>query len=222
MVRIGTTNAQNVNRTVDNITFRDIRKDKTVTPSWDLWSNVVIQDKNGNNMGQLSQISFTDGAQRTAIGVNNGSNNAFLCMQVNSDGNTYLFQEQTISGVYSSKQIPRMEVVDIANYPATLEITGIGTKLANCKYCQLYWHDTRIPSYHAITTLPGQSGGYSTGISPATYELTQGGGVFFIGVYVQNVSANKIAVSAKWARISDNVWGDYLQYMVFEKIVFYY
>lgn len=107
-MRTGSTNSQTIGTSADghNVIFKDISKDRNIVPSSDAWSSVIIADKNGVQMGQLSQIQFPDGAVRTSIGTyKSASTNAFLNIQMNSDGTTYIFAEKTINGTYSTTQL---------------------------------------------------------------------------------------------------------------------
>lgn len=102
----GSTNAQDIKRTSTAISFRDMGKERGTTPTSDKWTNIIIEDKNGTVIGQLSQIMFPDGAVRTAMGVNREtSNNTFLCLQMNADGTVHIFVEKTVNGVYSTTPI---------------------------------------------------------------------------------------------------------------------
>ena len=128
----------------------------------------------------------------------------------------------SLTDVNGTQNVMKMEVVNIANYPAAIEITGIGTKLANCKYCILDWHDSRFASMHISTILTGQSGGYSYNSALAIYEFNQEITPYSIGVRVLNSSANKIEVMAKAVNLSTGVWSSYLSLMIIEKITFIY
>ena len=102
----GSTNAQVVQRNTDGISIKDMRKTMGVAPAQDMWSNISILDKNGQQIGTLSQIQFPNGAVRTAIGVRkDASNNTFLCLQMMADGGVEVFVEKTKNGVYSAQQI---------------------------------------------------------------------------------------------------------------------
>ena len=150
---------------------------------------------------------------------------ALLEILSNNDGSVQLrLQKRTVSTdtYLDGDFVSRMEVVDIANYPASIQKTGIGTKLAQCKYAILDWHDTRQASYHVSTILTGQSGGFCLGSTLAPQEAVTSGQIYVLTISVQNTGANQINISAKWGKVSDNSWGDYLMYMVFEKITFIY
>lgn len=102
----GSTNAQVVQRSTDGMAVRDMRKIIGTAPSQDMWSSISILDKDGQQIGQLSQIQFPDGNVRTAIGVRKDvSNNAFLDLQMQTDGTVYIIVEKTVNGAYSSKII---------------------------------------------------------------------------------------------------------------------
>ena len=102
----GGTNAQVVQRSTDGMAVRDLRKIMGTAPSQDMWSSISILDKYGQQIGQLSQIQFPDGNVRTSIGVRrDASNNAFLDLQMQTDGTVYIITEKTVNGVYSSKII---------------------------------------------------------------------------------------------------------------------
>ena len=150
---------------------------------------------------------------------------ALLEILSNNDGSVQMrLQKRTVADdtYLGSDFVSRMEVVDIANYPASIQKTGIGTKLAQCKYAILDWHDTRQASYHVSTVLTGQSGGFCLGSALAPQEAVTSGNIYVLTISVQNTGANQINISAKWGKVSDNSWGDYLMYMVFEKITFIY
>lgn len=103
---LGDTNAQSIQINTDGISVKDMRKTMGVAPAQDMWSNISILDKNGQQIGTLAQIQFPNGAVRTAIGVRrDSSNNTFLCLQMLADGGVEVFVEKTKNGVYSVQQI---------------------------------------------------------------------------------------------------------------------
>ncbi len=107
-MRVGATNAQTLKTSADghNVFFKDISKVRGTVPQSDSWSSIIIEDRNGAQLGQLSQIQFSDGATRTSIGVYREANtNAFLNIQMNADGTVYIFVEKTLNGTYSTTQI---------------------------------------------------------------------------------------------------------------------
>lgn len=143
----------------------------------------------------------------------------------NNDGSIQMrLQKRTVANdtYLGGDFVSRMEVVDIANYPAGIEKTGIGTKLATCKYCILDWHDSRATTMHISTLLTGQGDGYSFGTSFAIYEFNQETTPFMIGIRVLYTSANRIDVVAKSCDLINGTWYNYLGYMNFEKITFIY
>ena len=150
---------------------------------------------------------------------------ALLEILSNNDGSVQLrLQKRTVANdtYLSGDFVSRMEVVDLTNSSASIQKTGIGTKLTNCKYCILDWHDIRQPLYHISTVLTGQSGGYSAGTSLAPQESVNDGPVYFIWITAQNTSVNQIDLYAKSVNLSSS-WGNYITYfMVLEKITFIY
>lgn len=131
----------------------------------------------------------------------------------------------TSGGVYTElTKCLTSETIDLSSYSAgnNIDITGIGTKLTNCKYAILYWHDSRQTSYHMSDIFPGQTGGYGVALNVATYEYVINTNVYIIGTNIQNVSANRIIIKSKFGNIGSNSWGDYNSYLILEKIVFVY
>lgn len=140
-----------------------------------------------------------------------GSTNALV---MTSDVSTALASKQTIN-----------ETVTINAMAGTHTITSIGTKLANCKYAILNWHDTRKTDCHTATVLSGQAGGYSTGFTMANYEFAYSGTIYYIGISVQNYSANTIVMATQAVKNTDASWGahgTYNSYMYIESITFVY
>ena len=140
-----------------------------------------------------------------------GSTNALV---MTSDVSTALAGKQTIN-----------ETVTINAAAGTINITGIGTKLANCKYAILHWHDTRKADIHTATVLSGQAGGFSTGFTMANYEFAYSSTIYYVGISAQNHSANDIIISAQAIKNTDASWGThgtYNTYMYIEGITFVY
>ena len=129
-----------------------------------------------------------------------------------------------ISTALNGKQ-PINETVVVNSMAGTINIAYIGTKLANCKYAILKWHDTRNTDYHTATVIAGQSGGCSTGFAMANYEFEHSNTVYYIGISIQNYSTNVIVLSAQAIKNTDASWGShgtYNTYMYIEDITFVY
>ena len=103
----GSTNASNVGSGANgSVICRDPRKTMGTTPSSELYTVIELQDKDGNMIGSVGQIQFTDGACRTYLTVRrNAQNTASFDLQINPDGTVYMILEKTVNGAYSSKLI---------------------------------------------------------------------------------------------------------------------